>query len=120
MTPAISCEAASISFLLSAGPASLDPNTMRAFARVSSFGVFGCDSGGGDSGAVRVAGCVFDRGLERSSSESVSAGSVREAGKRYTCVEALQRPGLLARARNVAFGAPLYPVAILKAYSLWR
>ena len=72
MMPAIFCDAASISFRLSAGPASFDPNTMRAFARVSSRVVMGGNSGGGGSGVVRVAGCVCNRGLDKSSDELVS------------------------------------------------
>lgn len=54
MTPAMFLDAASISALRSPGPARRDPKTMRAFARVSSFAVFGKDSGGGGVGAVRV------------------------------------------------------------------
>lgn len=67
MIPAIFCEAASSSFFRSAGPASREPKTTRAFASVSSFSVLGSDSGGGGLGEVRVAVGVFDNGLERSS-----------------------------------------------------
>jgi hypothetical protein len=72
MIPAISCDLASISAFRSAGPAIRDPNTIRAFANVSSFSVFGKDSGAGGSGAVRVKGCTFDTGLDMSSSRAVS------------------------------------------------
>jgi hypothetical protein len=67
MIPAMFCVCASISALRSPGPASRDPKTTRAFCSVASFSVFGSDSGGGSVGAVRVAGCTFRRGCERSS-----------------------------------------------------
>lgn len=67
MTPAIFREEASISFLRSAGPANFEPKTMRALARVSSWVVVGGFSGGGGLGGVRVADCVCERGLDRSS-----------------------------------------------------
>jgi hypothetical protein len=54
MTPAMFLDAASISALRSPGPARREPKTIHAFARVSSFAVFGNDSGGGGVGAVPV------------------------------------------------------------------
>lgn len=61
--PATTWDAASISFRRSPGPASLDPKTMRAFSSVSSFCVFGRDSGGGVSGGVFVRGWTSDLGF---------------------------------------------------------
>jgi hypothetical protein len=72
MTPAISCDFASISAFRSAGPAIRDPNTIRAFSRVSSFCVFGSDPVGGGLGAVRVKGCTFDIGLDMISRKNVN------------------------------------------------
>lgn len=79
-TPATWCEAASISFLRSAGPASFDPKTIRAFVSVSSSSVLGSDSGGGGAGVLRVALGISDTGFFKSSNEgSVHAGVAQRA-----------------------------------------
>lgn len=57
--PAIFLLFASISSLRSLGPERRDPNTMRAFWRVSSLSVLGRDSAGGGEGAVWVCGWVL-------------------------------------------------------------
>ena len=115
MTPAISCDFASISAFRSAGPAIRDPNTIRAFSRVCSFCVFGSDPVGGGLGAVRVKGCTFDIGLDMISSKDVNVLKKVTTYAVRTCVEARYRVCLVAGVgiAFVGFGAPLYPVAVL-------
>ncbi len=70
-TPAINVLFFSISDRLSAGPASREPNTTRAFANLSSLSVVGGDVGGGGIVGRRVAGEADEtdgRGWERSNS----------------------------------------------------
>jgi hypothetical protein len=113
LTPAMICEAAFISFRRSAGPASFEPKTIRAFSRVSSFCVFGRDSGGGGSGAVSVRRWALDVGF-LSISSWVSVEMVAWRWGRRTCVETSNGSSLFASWCYIAFVSTLYPFAVLR------